>query len=75
MPGPGTGTDQSHSNHGWNLVGAVVQEAGEPFLSKTSSNGVPALKDPTLTIAVGMCGLLGFNAGKATLVRILWRQC
>ena len=41
-------------------------------VSKTYSNGVQALKDVTLTIPVGMCGLLGPNgADKSTLMRIL----
>ena len=41
-------------------------------VSKTYPNGVQALKDVTLTIPVGMYGLLGPNdAGKSTLMRIL----
>ncbi len=41
-------------------------------VSKTYSNGVQALKDVTLTIPVGMYGLLGPNgSGKSTLMRIL----
>jgi len=41
-------------------------------VSKTYSNGVQALKDVTLTIPVGMYGLVGLNgAGKSTLMRIL----
>jgi ABC-type multidrug transport system ATPase subunit len=41
-------------------------------LSKTYANGVPALKDLTLTIPRGMFGLLGPNgAGKSTLMRII----
>jgi ABC-type multidrug transport system ATPase subunit len=41
-------------------------------VSKTYPNGVQALKDVTLTIPVGMYGLLGRNgAGKSTLMRIL----
>jgi ABC-type multidrug transport system ATPase subunit len=40
-------------------------------VSKTYSNRVQALKDATLTIPVGMYGLLGPNsAGKSTLMRI-----
>ena len=41
-------------------------------VSKTYPNGVHALKDVTLTIPLGMYGLLGRNgAGKSTLMRIL----
>lgn len=41
-------------------------------LSKTYPGGVPALRDVTLNIGVGMFGLLGPNgAGKTTLMRIL----
>ena len=41
-------------------------------VSKTYANGVQALKDVTLTIPVGMYGLLGPNgSGKSTLMRIL----
>src|SRR5688500_599445 len=41
-------------------------------VSKTYPNGVHALKDVSLTIPVGMYGLLGANgAGKSTLMRIL----
>jgi len=41
-------------------------------VSKTYPNGVPALKDVTLTIPAGIYGLLGPNgAGKSTLMRIL----
>ena len=41
-------------------------------ISKTYSNGVQALKDVTLTIPVGMYGLLGPNgSGKSTLMRII----
>ena len=40
-------------------------------VSKTSANGVRALKDVTLTIPAGMYGLLGPNgAGKSTLMRM-----
>src|SRR5262245_5029669 len=41
-------------------------------VSKTYSNGVQALKDVTLTIPVGMYGLLGPNgSGKSTLMRTI----
>jgi ABC-2 type transport system ATP-binding protein len=41
-------------------------------VSKTYSNGVHALKDVTLTIPVGMYGLLGPNgSGKSTLMRTI----
>ena len=41
-------------------------------VSKTYANGVQALKHVTLTIPVGMYGLLGRNgAGKSTLMRIV----
>lgn len=41
-------------------------------ISKTYANGVQALKDVSLTIPVGMYGLLGPNgSGKSTLMRII----
>src|SRR5262245_63330757 len=41
-------------------------------VSKTYANGVQALKDVTLTIPVGMYGLLGPNgSGKSTLMRTI----
>src|SRR5688500_1538568 len=41
-------------------------------ISTTYPNGVPALKDVSLTIPAGMYGLLGPNgAGKSTLMRII----
>lgn len=41
-------------------------------VSKTYANGVPALKNISLTIPAGMYGLLGPNgAGKSTLMRML----
>lgn len=41
-------------------------------VSKTYANGVRALKDVTLTIPVGMYGLLGPNgSGKSTLMRTI----
>ncbi len=49
-----------------------MSEPAVSTITKTYSNGVQALKDVTLTIPVGMFGLLGRNgAGKSTLMRIL----
>jgi ABC-2 type transport system ATP-binding protein len=58
------GCNQTVSPLRWNYRFAVV--------SKTYPNGVHAVKDVTLTIPVGMYGLLGQNgAGKSTLMRTL----